>query len=104
MMPLTQVFSELGLRRKGSAAIDVDLLLTAATGPQPKAAATRRALGRASSGVLAAIVAITDPELIIIGGPWGSHPVILDTIITDAARLLRHVPVRGAELTDSHGA
>jgi predicted NBD/HSP70 family sugar kinase len=98
-MPFTEVFGELGLRRPGSAAIDVNRLLVAATGQEPKAAATRNALGQAISGVLAAIVALTDPEVVIVGGTWGSHPVILDTIVTDAARLLRHVSVRGAELT-----
>ncbi len=42
---------------------------------------------------------LADPELIIIGGSWGSHPVILDVISTAAARLPRHAPVRAAELT-----
>jgi hypothetical protein len=38
-------------------------------------------------------------ELIIIGGSWGSHPVILDVICTATAHLPRHVPVRAATLT-----
>jgi hypothetical protein len=49
--------------------------------------------------VLAAVVALTDPELIIIGGSWGSRPVILETITADTARLPRAVRVRGAEVT-----
>jgi predicted NBD/HSP70 family sugar kinase len=96
---LIEVFGELGLRQTDSTAIDVDRLLTTATSPDPQAMATRQALGQAVSGVLAAVVALADPELIIIGGSWGSHPVILDTITTAAARLPRHVPVRAAELT-----
>jgi predicted NBD/HSP70 family sugar kinase len=96
-----EVFSELGLRRTGSTAIDVERLLTAATGPEPRAAATRHALGQAVSGVLAAVVALTDPELIIIGGAWGNCPVILEAIAACTAHLPRTVPVRGAELTDN---
>jgi predicted NBD/HSP70 family sugar kinase len=98
-VPLIEVFGELGLRQTGSTAIDVDRLLTAATGPQPQAVATRQALGRAISGVLAAIVALADPELVIVGGSWGSHPVILDSICAAAAGLPRRVSVRAAELT-----
>jgi predicted NBD/HSP70 family sugar kinase len=96
---LIEVFGQLGLRQTDSTAIDVDRLLTTATGPDPQAVATRQALGQAASGVLAAVVALADPELIIIGGSWGSHPVILDTISTSTARLPRHVPVRAAQLT-----
>jgi predicted NBD/HSP70 family sugar kinase len=98
-LPFIEVFSELSLRRTGSTAIDAERLLTAATGPEPRAAATRRTLGQAVSGVLAAVVALTDPELIIIGGSWGSRPVILETITADTARLPRAVRVRGAEVT-----
>ena len=61
----------------------------------PQAATTRHALGQAISGVLAAVVALADPELIIIGGSWGSHPVILDTISTATARLPRHAHPSG---------
>jgi predicted NBD/HSP70 family sugar kinase len=98
-LPFIEVFGELGLRRTGSTAIDVRRLLAAATSPEPQAAATRHTLGQAISGVLAAVIALTDPELIIIGGSWGSSPVILDTIAAGTARLPRAVPVRGAELT-----
>jgi predicted NBD/HSP70 family sugar kinase len=96
---LIEVFGELGLRQADSTAIDVDRLIATATGPEPQALATRQALGQAVSGVLAAVVALADPELIIIGGSWGSHPVILDAISTATARLPRHVPIRAAGLT-----
>jgi predicted NBD/HSP70 family sugar kinase len=97
-MPLIEVFGELGLRRSGSTAIDVDLLLTAVSGEQPRAAATRRTLGHAISGVLAAVVALADPELIVIGGSWGAHPLILDAITTAFARMPRPVALRAATL------
>jgi predicted NBD/HSP70 family sugar kinase len=98
-MPFIEVFSELGLRQDGSTAIDAERLLAAAAGPGPQAAATRHALGQAVSGVLAAVVALTDPGLIIIGGSWGRRPVVLETIAAAAALLPRTVPVRGAGLT-----
>jgi predicted NBD/HSP70 family sugar kinase len=100
-MPLIEVFGELDLRQAGSTAIDVARLLATAAGPQPGAPATRHLIAQAVSGALAAIVALADPELIMIGGPWGSHPAILDAITACTARLRRHVTVRAAELTDN---
>jgi predicted NBD/HSP70 family sugar kinase len=98
-MRLIEVFSELGLRQPGSTAIDVDRLLAAATGPRPPAAATRDVLGQAVSGAVTALVALTDPEFVIVGGRWGSHPVILDAIRAAVERLPRNVPVRAATVT-----
>jgi predicted NBD/HSP70 family sugar kinase len=98
-MRLIEVFSALGLRQNRSTAIDAGRLLTAADSPAPQAAALRDALGQAVSGVLAAATALTDPEVIIIGGSWGSHPLILEAISTAAARLPRHVPIQAAQVT-----
>jgi len=97
-MRLIDVFGELGLRRAGSTAIDVGRLLTAVSDGQPQAEATRQTLGQAISGVLAAVVALSDPELIVIGGSWGAHPIILDAITAAFTRLPRHVAVRAAKL------
>ena len=96
-MRFIDVFGALGLRRAGSTAIDVDRLLTAATGA--RAAATRQALGQAVSGVLAAVVALTDAEVVTVGGSWGTSPGILDAISAAVAGLPRSVPVRAAGLT-----
>ena len=98
-MRLIDVFGELGLRRAGSTAIDTGRLLAAVSGGQPQAAAVRHALGQAVRGVLAAVVALSDPELIVIGGSWGAHPLILDAIITAFTRMPRHVTVRAAKLS-----
>jgi predicted NBD/HSP70 family sugar kinase len=97
---LIEVFGELSLRRAGSTAIDADRLLRAVAGQDAAAASVRRALGQAISGVLAAIVALADPGLVVVGGSWGRHPAVLEVISSAFARLPRHVPVRPAELTD----
>ena len=97
---LIDVFGELSLRQPGSTAIDVDRLLGVAAGQDAQAKGTWHALGQAISGVLAAIVALADLGLIIIGGSWGRHPAVMEAIASAFGRLPRHVPVRGAELTD----
>ena len=94
---LIEVFAELGLRQPESTAIDVERLLTRCAGPTPEATATRAALGRAVGGVVAAVVALTDPELVVVGGPWGH--ALLDTIGTFVAGQPRPVPVQAASLT-----
>jgi predicted NBD/HSP70 family sugar kinase len=99
-MRLIEVFRVLDLRRPGSTAIDVDRLLAAATGAQPQAAAMRQILSRAVTGILAAAVALADSGLIVVGGPWGSHPLILEAIAAEAARLPRPIPIQAATLTD----
>ena len=95
---LIDIFGELGLRRAGSTAIDVDRLLAVVSGQQAQADATRHALGRAVSGVLAAVMALVDPELIVIGGSWGVHPLVLDAITAEFTRMPRHVVIRAARL------
>jgi predicted NBD/HSP70 family sugar kinase len=98
-VPFIEVFGQLGLRQAGATAIDVDRLLAALVGPGARAAATRRVLGQAIAGVLAAVVALADPEIVVVGGPWGSHPVLLDLIAAATARLPRRAAVRAAGLT-----
>jgi hypothetical protein len=44
--------------------------------------------------VLAAVVALSDPEVIVIGGSWGTYPVILDVITAAFTVMPRHVAVR----------
>ncbi|MEU5908224.1 ROK family transcriptional regulator [Micromonospora sp. NPDC047467] len=90
---LIDVFADLDLRHAGTTAIDVERV-------HRLPAAGTAALGHAVSGVLAAIVALADPRLVLIGGSWGTHPVILDAITTAFDRMPRHVEVRPARLTD----
>jgi predicted NBD/HSP70 family sugar kinase len=96
---LIEVFGRLGLRQPGSTAIDVDRLLATVTGAHAAALSTRDAIGTAVGGALAAIVALADPETVVLGGPWGSHPAILDAVAAAVARLPRPVPVRAALVT-----
>jgi predicted NBD/HSP70 family sugar kinase len=91
-MALTEVFDALGLRRAGTTAIDVPKLLRASELHAP--------LARAVAGVLAAAVALADPALVLVGGPWGRDPDVLAALAAEFARLPRHVPVRAAAVDD----
>jgi len=97
--PFIEIFGELGLRQPGSTAIDVPRLIAATTGPEPGAAATRRALAQAVTGVLAAIVALADPELVILGGSWGPDPAILAAVRDDIEQQPRPITIRAAQNT-----
>ncbi|MEV6239247.1 ROK family transcriptional regulator [Lentzea sp. NPDC051838] len=63
-VPFIEVFGMLGLRQPGSTAIDVARLLAADS-------RTLDAVARAVSGVVTALVTLADPEVVVVGGPWG---------------------------------
>ncbi|RKQ87112.1 putative NBD/HSP70 family sugar kinase [Solirubrobacter pauli] len=86
---LTDVFAALGLRRPGSTAIDVPKLLDATE--------THPALARALAGVLSAVVALVDPAVVLVGGPWG--PAIAPALHEMVAAEPRAVPVEAAAVT-----
>lgn len=90
-MPFTDVFAALRLRRPGSTAIDVPALLAADD--------SLEAIAVAVAGVLAATVALADPALVVLGGPWGSHPPVLEAVRAAFGGHPRHVPVRPATVT-----
>jgi predicted NBD/HSP70 family sugar kinase len=91
-MPLTEVFDALGLRRPGSTAIDVPALLRAVDSDTD----LRDALARAVCGVLSATVALADPAVVLVGGPWGRHPRVLGAVAREFAKAPRHVGVEAA--------
>jgi predicted NBD/HSP70 family sugar kinase len=93
------VFGVLGLRQPGTTAIDTGRVLAVAGAGGREAAAVRDALGQAAGGVLAALVALADPQEVVVGGPWGQHPAILASVTAAAARLPRQVAVRAARVT-----
>ncbi len=89
-VPFIELFGELGLRRDNSTAIDVDRLLASP-------AATHEVLATAVGGVIAAVIALADPQTVVIGGPWG--PALVDRIRAANERTPRHVPIRAAAVT-----
>jgi predicted NBD/HSP70 family sugar kinase len=99
-MRLTDVFDALGLRRPGSTAIDVPALLHAAAPDTESAADVRNALARAVAGVLSAVVALTDPAVVLLGGSWGRHPSVLAAVAREFADAPRAVPVQAAAVND----
>ena len=84
-MRLTDAFAALGLHRAGTTAIDVPALL---------GAGDLEPVARAVCGALAAAVALADPAVILLGGPW-AQPV-LPAVRREFARAPRNVPVEAA--------
>jgi len=99
-VPLTEVFELMGMRTAGTSAVDVAALLARVDNGGASARQLLGVLGAAVSGVLAAVVALTDPRVIVIGGEWGAHPGVLAAIEESFARLTRRAPVRRARVTD----
>jgi predicted NBD/HSP70 family sugar kinase len=99
-MRLTDVFDALDLRRPGSTAIDVPALLKAVEADTSVADDIRATLARAVAGVLSAMVALTDPAVVLIGGPWGRNPRVLAAVAREFANAPRYVPIEAAALND----
>ena len=79
-MPFTEVFAQLGLRRPGTTAIDVDRLKARFDERQPAGVDTLQTVARALSGVIAAAIALADPEEVVMGGRWGRDPRVTDAL------------------------
>lgn len=94
-MPFTQVFGALGLRLPGSTAVDVEAVCALFARGHTDAASSDGAgtLVRAVSGVLAACVALADPDVVVVGGRWGAEPAFLTTLQEEFTRQPRHVPL-----------
>jgi predicted NBD/HSP70 family sugar kinase len=99
-VPLTDVFALMGLRSADSSAVDVTALRSRVDAGGSAARQLLDVLGGAVCGVLAAVVALADPRVIVIGGGWGSHPSVLRAVAEGFERLPRHAPVRPAKVTD----
>ncbi|HEY4603469.1 MAG TPA: ROK family transcriptional regulator [Blastococcus sp.] len=94
----TEVFAQLGLRQPDSTAIDVPAMLGLLDG-SPPAQDARAALAEAIGGVVAALVALSDPAAVVLGGTWGNHPALFPAVAAELAGLPRHVAVLGAQVT-----
>jgi predicted NBD/HSP70 family sugar kinase len=92
---LTEVFAQLGLRRPGSTAIDVGLLRRRVA-DAPDGDVTLAALGAAVSGVLDAVTALADPEVVVVGGAWGRDDALVGELRRRSADLPRRAPVVAA--------
>jgi predicted NBD/HSP70 family sugar kinase len=97
---LTDVFRDLELRRPGTSAIDVPRLLSTVGAGDARARHVLQVVGRAVAGVLGAAVALLDPALIVVGGPWGGAPAVLTAIDDAFGRAPRHAPVEAALRSD----
>lgn len=100
-LPFTEVFAHLDLRAPGSTAIDVGKLVAAVGRHDDDADAVVAALADAVSGVLLAAVAFSDPQQIVVGGPWGHLPVFVDALDERVRRWPRRVPVAAAGLLEA---
>jgi predicted NBD/HSP70 family sugar kinase len=101
-VPFTEVFAQMGLRQHASTAIDVAATVLAiedssATGDAPR---PLDQLADAISGALVAILALADPEVVVLGGSWGSHPRLLAAVTDAFASMPRHVPLQPAAVTE----
>jgi predicted NBD/HSP70 family sugar kinase len=92
------VFAALGLRYPESTAIDVSAL-DAAISHGASGGRVLGALAGAISGVLSSVIALCDPELVVLGGPWGGRPIVVDAVRAAAVGLRRPVEVRAAVVT-----
>ena len=98
-MAFIDVFGELGMRYADSTAIDTAMLEASVTGPARAARAARLVLGTAVAGVISAAVALADPAVVIIGGTWGTNPLILEAVRAACEHLARPVAIRPALVT-----
>lgn len=86
------IFGLLHLRKPDSTAIDVDALVAAMASD----GSLRSAIGYVVCDVLAALVALADPELIVIGGRWGMQPEFVAELTEQFSQRSRSVPLRPA--------
>ena len=98
-MRFLDVFGVLGLRHPESTAIDL-AALNAAIADSDSGGSVLGALARAIGGVLSSVVALCDPELVVLGGPWGGRPEVADAVRVVVVGLRRPVEVRVAVLTE----
>jgi predicted NBD/HSP70 family sugar kinase len=100
-VPFTEVFAQLGLRKDDSTAIDVETVIATFASDDDDSGTTRTVLARAVAGVIAAAVALIDPELVIIGGDWGRLPAMTSSIADQFdATSPRRVRIESAVLVD----
>jgi predicted NBD/HSP70 family sugar kinase len=104
---LFECFAAWELLRPGSEAIDVGLVREVLEGHSVRDRRRREEIALAVAGALNSIVALVDPQGILVGGPWGSDPGLIDLIaerldpVADPALILR--PTALLESPDRNG-
>ncbi|TDC89545.1 ROK family transcriptional regulator [Saccharopolyspora aridisoli] len=88
----TEFFRETSLRQSATAAIDVDALRARYGDVLPQ-------LADAIRGVVLAMIAFADPQLVVLGGTWGRDPEVLDAL-TGASAAPREVAYTRSTLDD----
>ncbi|SDS89828.1 ROK family transcriptional regulator [Microlunatus soli] len=90
----TEVFDQLGLHRPHSSAIDVSLLLRRLDEPN---SAVLPVVADAVCDVAETLIAVSDPHLIMVTGPWGEHAALVAAIrnrLADRPRQTAFLPSR----------
>ena len=87
----TTVFEQLGLRHTGSTAIDVSRLLSRVA--DPNEAPLTDILATAVCDVLTSAIAFCDPQLVVIGGHWGTAAPVFEAVQARMTMLPRSVPL-----------
>jgi len=92
----TEVFRRLGLHRPGSSAIDTDRVLAALAGSDAESERTAAAIADAVCGAVVTLVAVLDPGLLVLGGPWGAQDRLIDLVGERLRSRPRQVPIRAS--------
>ncbi|HEY5786687.1 MAG TPA: ROK family transcriptional regulator [Microlunatus sp.] len=77
---LVEVFADLGLRRPGSAALDVERIRTVLDAGTVEDATAADVIIAALAGVISSIGTVLDPEAVLVGGPWAGHPALAERL------------------------
>jgi predicted NBD/HSP70 family sugar kinase len=80
---LSEAIAALGFGRPDGPALDVAAIhraLAEAAAGDPGAGAVVRRLGTAVARAVAAVCAVVDPDLVLLGGPVGTHPGLLEPV------------------------
>lgn len=96
---LVEVFAELGLRRPGSAALDLDRLRTVLDATTPVDSRRADTIVTALAGVISSIGTVLDPRAVVVGGPWSRHPTVVERLAPAVTELaVSPIDIRYADL------
>ncbi len=98
---LVESFVAWGLMRPGSEAIDVARVRAILSGDSDADRRTGEEIAAAVAGAVGSVVALLDPEGVLVGGPWGSAPGFLDRVVEHLDLSNRALVLRPTALTDA---